>query len=157
VAIEAAKIASGGTVYAIEMDAECHGLITDNAERFGVTNLVAILGRAPEAWGEVPDPDAVFVGGSGREISRIVESAYGRLKPGGRLVANVGSIESLSIVHETLSRLASDVNVLLINLARGTYQLERVRFEAVNPTFLLGVVKPRAAKSSGRKAPKSSQ
>jgi hypothetical protein len=37
----------------------------------------------------------------------------------------------------------------MINVARGTYQLERVRFEALNPTFLLGVVKP--GKSPERK------
>jgi precorrin-6Y C5,15-methyltransferase (decarboxylating) len=37
---------------------------------------------------------------------------------------------------------AKDVNVWMINVARGTYQLERVRFEALNPTFLLAVVKP---------------
>ena len=84
----------------------------------------------------------IFVGGSGREISRVVEQAYARLRPGGRLVANVGSIESLSAVHESLQRLAKDVNSRMINIARGTYQLERVRFEAMNPTFLLGVVKP---------------
>jgi precorrin-6Y C5,15-methyltransferase (decarboxylating) len=142
VAIEAAQIASGGTVYAIEMDPEDHQLITANAERFRVANLVSVLGRAPDAWAELPDPDSVFVGGSGREISRVVELAYQRLRPGGRLVASVGSIESLSAVHETLARLAKDVNLLLINIARGTYQLERVRFEALNPTFLLGVVKP---------------
>ena len=29
----------------------------------------------------------------------------------------------------------------MINVARGTYQLERVRFDALNPTFLLAVVK----------------
>jgi hypothetical protein len=28
-----------------------------------------------------------------------------------------------------------------MNIARGTYQLERVRFDALNPTFLLSVVK----------------
>ena len=58
------------------------------------------------------------------------------------LVANVGSIESLSAVHGALARVAKDVNVWMINIARGTYQLERVRFEALNPTFLLGVIKP---------------
>ena len=31
----------------------------------------------------------------------------------------------------------------MINVARGTYQLERVRFNALNPTFLLAVTKPR--------------
>jgi precorrin-6Y C5,15-methyltransferase (decarboxylating) len=142
VAIEAAKIAAGGTVYAVEMDAEDHELIRDNAERFGVANLVAVLGRAPDAWRDFPDPDCIFVGGSGREISRIVELAYERLRPGGRLVASVGSIESLSGVHEALGRLNDDVKVLMINLARGTYQLERVRFEAMNPTFLFSAVKP---------------
>lgn len=154
VAIEAAKISAGGTVYAVEMDAEDHGLIRDNAERFGVANLVAILGRAPDAWAELPDPDSIFVGGSGREISHIVELAYQRLRPGGRLVASVGSIESLSGVHEMLGKLNDDVKVLMINLARGTYQLERVRFEAMNPTFLLSVIKPANAssKASGKQS-----
>ena len=106
VAIEAAQIAAGGTVYAIEMDPEDHALITANAERFGVANLVPVLGRAPEAWQALPDPDGIFVGGSGREISRMVELAFERLRPGGRLVANVGSIESLSAVHDALQRVA---------------------------------------------------
>jgi precorrin-6Y C5,15-methyltransferase (decarboxylating) len=148
VSIEAAQIASGGTVYAIEMDAEDHQLITANAERFGVTNLVAVLGRAPDAWSDLPDPDSIFVGGSGREISGVVELAYARLRAGGRLVASAGSIESVSAVHETLQRLAKDVNVWMINVARGTPQLERVRFEALNPTFLLAVLKPGVVKPS---------
>ncbi len=141
VSIEAAQIATGGAVYAVEMDAEDHQLIQANAERFGVKNLHAVLGIAPDAWAELPDPDCVFVGGNGREIARLVELSFGRLKSGGRLAANVGSIENLSGVHETLSRYVDDVGVWMINIARGTYQLERVRFEALNPTFLLAVVK----------------
>ena len=137
VAIEAAQIAAGGTTFAIEMDPEDHALIVANATTFGVNNLVPILGRAPEAWAELPDPDAVFVGGTGREINRLCELAFGRLRPGGRMVANVGSIENLADVHATLLRHASNVNVWMINIARGTYQLERVRFDALNPTFLL--------------------
>jgi len=142
VAIEAAQIAQGGTVYAVEMDPQDYELIITHAESFGVANLVPVLGRAPDAWKDLPDPDAIFVGGSGREISRVVELAYERLRPGGRLVANVGSIESLSAVHGALVRAAKDVNVWMINVARGTFQMERVRFEALNPTFLLGVIKP---------------
>lgn len=148
VAIEAAQIAAGGTVYAVEMDAEDYQLIIANAERFGVANLTGVLGRAPEAWKDLPDPDAIFVGGSGREISHVVELAYARLRPGGRLLASVGSLESLSAVHQALKRAANDVNVWMLNIARGTHQLERVRFEALNPTFLLRVVKPTSAHRS---------
>ena len=150
VAVEAAQLAGGGTTYAIEMDPEDHQLITANAERFGLANLVAVLGRAPDAWKDLPDPDSIFVGGSGREISHVVELAFARLRPGGRLVASVGSIESLSAVHQALERAAKNVNVWMINVARGTYQLERVRFEALNPTFLLGVIKDTDA---GKKRP----
>lgn len=142
VAIEAAQIAADGTTYAIEMDPEDHTLIVENAERFGCRNLVPVLGHAPDAWSNLPDPDAIFVGGSGREISRLIDLAYARLRPAGRLVANVGSIENLADVHQTLRRRGVDVKVWMINVARGTYQLDRVRFDALNPTFLVAVVKP---------------
>lgn len=142
VAIEAAQLASGGMTYAIEMDAEDYGLIRENSQRFGLTNLVAVHGRAPDAWNGLPAPDSVFLGGSGREISQLCDLAYERLRPGGRLVANVGSIENLAEVHAALHRRVPDVKVWMINVARGTHQLERVRFDALPPTFLLAVVKP---------------
>jgi len=141
VAVEAAQIASGGTVYAIEMDADDHALILANAEKFGVANLAARLGKAPAAWADLPDPDAVFVGGSGREVAHLVELAYERLRPNGRLVVSVGSIENLSAVHALLQQRTGDVRVWMINIARGTHQLERIRFAALSPSFLLAAVK----------------
>lgn len=141
VAIEAAQIASQGTVYAIEMDPEDHQLISANAERFAVQNLAPILGKAPLAWERLPDPDAIFVGGSGRQLDSIVSLAFGRLRPGGRLVANVSSIENLASLRQLLYSLAGDANIWMINVARGVYQLERIRFESLNPTFLIGAVK----------------
>lgn len=141
VAIEAAQIASGGMTYAIEMDPDDYELVQSNAERMNVDNLVAVLGRAPDAWSELPDPDAIFIGGSGKEVSHLISQACERLKIGGRLVANVGSIENLAAVHEAMNKVGQDVNVWMMNIARGTYQLGRVRFDALNPTFLLSVVK----------------
>ncbi len=85
------------------MDPEDINLIRANAERFRVKNLVPVCGRAPEAWGNLPQPDCIFVGGSGREIARLVELAYKQLKPGGRLVANVGSIENLAAVYDVVA------------------------------------------------------
>ncbi len=141
VAVEAAQIASQGTVYAIEMDPEDHQLIIQNAKRFGVANLTPVLGRAPEAWNDLPDPDAVFVGGSGRGISRLVEAAYQRLRVGGRLVATMGSIDNLAETHQLLHRNGLDVKIWMMQIARGNYQLERVRFESLNPSFLLSAFK----------------
>ncbi len=142
VAIEAALIAREGTTYAIEMDQGDYELIKANAKTFGADNVKAILGKAPEALDALPAADCIFVGGTGREASRIVELAFQKLRPGGRLVTNVASIENFAETHATLQRLAGDVRCWMINIARGKYQLERVRFEALNPCFLLAVIKP---------------
>jgi precorrin-6Y C5,15-methyltransferase (decarboxylating) len=142
VAIEAAQLSEPGLVYAIEQDAADYHLILANADTFGVRNLKAIHGTAPGVFAGLPAPDAVFVGGTGHEVGRLLESAWNVLRAGGHLVINVATLESLSTTHAVLKSLAGSVKVLLVNLARGTEQLETLRFEAVNPTFLLSVEKP---------------
>lgn len=141
VSIEAAQLASDGAVYAIEMDPQDHGLIQENAERFGVANVSAVLGRAPEACDELPDPDCVFIAGGGREVTRISEAAHKRLRHGGRLVVNTMSIDHVAELYEAMGRHSPDVRVWMINLARGTHQLGRLTFEPVKPSFLLAVTK----------------
>jgi precorrin-6Y C5,15-methyltransferase (decarboxylating) len=56
-------------------------------------------------------------------------------------VVNVATLESLSAVHSVLKGLAARVQVLMVNVAHGMEQLETLRFEAANPTFLLSVQK----------------
>jgi precorrin-6Y C5,15-methyltransferase (decarboxylating) len=141
VAIESAQLAHPGMVYAIEQDAADYQLILANAQSFGVHNLKAIHGTAPAVFAELPAPDAVFVGGTGREIGRLLEAAFAALRPAGRLVVNVATLESLNTTYAALKNLTRPVQVLLVNISRGTEQLETLRFEAVNPTFLLAVSK----------------
>jgi precorrin-6Y C5,15-methyltransferase (decarboxylating) len=141
VSVEAAQLVPGGMVYAIEQDAEDVELIRENAGRFGVNNVTPVLGKAPEAWSELPDPHAVFLEGSGREVVRIAELAFQRLQPDGRLVANVISIGALDELRQSLGKHAAQVQVWMVNVARGTDQLERLRFDALNPTFLIAATK----------------
>jgi len=142
VAIEAAQLATGGIVYAIELDVADYHLIVANAQTFGVKNLTAVHGMAPAVFDGLPSPDAVFVGGIRQEASRLLEAAFKAMRPGGRLVVNIASIEGLGAVYQALKELATPVQGMLVNIARGTEQLETLRFEALNPTFLLTVTKP---------------
>ena len=73
-----------------------------------------------------------------------------RLRPGGRLVTNVATLESLSTTYQTLKEQAGSVEVLLISVARSVDQLEMVRLESVNPTFLLTVRKPEKSSAGNR-------
>ncbi len=142
VGLEAARLAAAGTVFAIEMDPDDQQLILENARRFGVANLQAVLGRAPEAWARLPDPDAIYVGGSGRDVAMLVELAWERLRRGGRLVTVCNSIENLAAVHSLLRARSPDAAYWMVNIARGIEQLDRIRFEAINPTFLIAATKP---------------
>jgi precorrin-6B C5,15-methyltransferase / cobalt-precorrin-6B C5,C15-methyltransferase len=142
ISIEAAQLANGGMVYAIEQDVADYHLIVANAQTFGVKNLTPIHGQAPAVFAGLPAPDAIFVGGVRQEVSRLLESAFKAMRPGGRLVVNTASLESLGSVYTALKEIAPPVQGMLVNIARGTEQLETLRFEALNPTFLLTVSKP---------------
>ena len=142
VGLEAARLARDGKVFAIEMDPDDHTLIQENACRFGVVNLQAVLGRAPDAWADLPDPYAIYVGGSGRDVAMLVENAWERLKAGGRLVTACNSIENLAAVHALLRARSGDAAYWMVNIARGIEQLDRIRFEAINPVFLIAATKP---------------
>jgi precorrin-6B C5,15-methyltransferase / cobalt-precorrin-6B C5,C15-methyltransferase len=142
VAIEAAQIASDGQVFAIEMDAEDYNLMVQNSRTFGTTNLTPILGEAPEAWKDLPDPNAIFVGGTGRAVIQLIEAAWSRLRAGGRLVIHVSSLTNLTSAEASLRSLGHVPDVLMINLARSQEQMESLRLEAVSPTFLVTAVKP---------------
>ncbi len=141
VAIEAAQLASQGVVYAVEPDPGDVALIGANAEAFGVPNVRIVQGRAPEVLAGLPDPDAIFVGGTGRQVEPVLKAAYDRLTPGGRLALNVAAIDSLAAAHRTLKDLAGEVQVWNVSVSRGIDQMDRMRFQAVNPTFLLAVTK----------------
>ena len=141
VAIEAAQLASQGMVYAVEPEAGDLSLIQANAEAFGVPNVRPVAGRAPEVLAGLPDPDAVFVGGTGRQVGAVLTAAFDRLGAGGRLAVNVATIDGLATAQRTLKGLAGEVRIWNVSVSRAIEQMDSVRFEAVNPTFLLAVVK----------------
>jgi precorrin-6B C5,15-methyltransferase / cobalt-precorrin-6B C5,C15-methyltransferase len=141
VAIEAAQLAHGGMVYAVEPEPADIALIQANAEEFGVPNVKAVLGRAPEILEGLPDPDAVFVGGTGRQLDLVLGAAYSRLCQGGSMAINVATIEGLSAAYHKLKSLGGVVRVWNVTIARGIEQMDRLRFESIAPTFLLAISK----------------
>jgi precorrin-6Y C5,15-methyltransferase (decarboxylating) len=141
VSIEAARLSAPGMVYAIEQEAADYHLILANASMMGVRNLKPVHGSAPAVFEGLPAPDAIFVGAVGREVGRLVDSAWQPLRPGGRLVVNVATLEGLHTLYQMLLKRAAGVEVLLVQVARGIEQYETLRFEAVNPTWLICAAK----------------
>lgn len=97
---------------AIEQDGQRAARIVRNAEGLGAPAVTVLEGRAPEALEGLEPPHAVFIGG-GIGDPAVFEVAWAALRHGGRLVANVVTLEgemrlaSLFRQHEgTLRRLS---------------------------------------------------
>jgi precorrin-6Y C5,15-methyltransferase (decarboxylating) len=67
-----------------------HRISRNKVELGGLS--VEVVGAAPEGFTGRAAPDAVFIGG-GLTVEGLFEAAWAALKPGGRLVANVVTIE----------------------------------------------------------------
>ena len=81
-------------------------MIARNAARLGLPGLRIVVGPAPGALAGLPSPDAVFIGG-GIGDPVLLESAWAALRPGGRLVANVVSVEGERVVLDLQARMAA--------------------------------------------------
>ncbi|PSB23455.1 precorrin-6y C5,15-methyltransferase (decarboxylating) subunit CbiE [Stenomitos frigidus] len=66
--------------------------IADNAAALGTPGLHIIDGKAPATLKDLPQPNAIFIGG-GVTADGMLETCWAALPPGGRLVANVVTIE----------------------------------------------------------------
>jgi precorrin-6Y C5,15-methyltransferase (decarboxylating) len=92
VAIEWMRSTQGCEAIAFERDAQRCQMIAANCDRLGTPRLTIVRGEAPQSFDNQPHPHAVFIGGGLGDLG-VFESSWSALKPGGRLVVNVVTIE----------------------------------------------------------------
>lgn len=73
--------------------------IARNADRLGVPGLRVVTGVAPAVLAELPQPDAVFIGG-GLTAPGLLDACWAALPAGGRLVANTVTLESEALLAD---------------------------------------------------------
>ena len=93
VSVEWMRAARSALSVAIEHKPERVAMIRQNMVQLGAEKMVVMEGRAPEVLADLPRPDAVFIGG-GLTTEGLFDAAWSALRPGGRLVANVVTLES---------------------------------------------------------------
>jgi len=93
VAIEWLLADPANRAVAIEARHERAARIVRNSLSFGVPHLAVVNGEAPHVLGELPPPDAVFIGG-GATAPTMIERAIDALPSSGRLVVNAVTLET---------------------------------------------------------------
>lgn len=140
--IEASLIAKIGMVFAIEKDRQRIGHIERNKKRFGVANLEIIHAAAPLGLKNLPLPDAVFVGGGGRDIGEILKVSSKKLIKNGRLVVNAITLETVSIAYEFFKKHKWKTEIVSVNIAKTKNFSHLNLFHAFNPVFIIVGEKP---------------
>lgn len=137
VSIEAARLARRGRVFAVEKNAEDVEIVRANVEKFGLANVTVVHARAPEGLDALPDPDAVFVGGSGGGLRGILGMAAARLRGGGRIVVNAITLDTLYETVAAFRQLGLEHEAILVSIARSKPLLDMMSFEALNPVYIV--------------------
>lgn len=137
VGIEASLLLGAGRIVAVEKDAGRVARIRANARRFGVYNHETIQAELPLGLADLPPPDRIFVGGGGRDLADIVSAAVACLKPEGVLVANVVLLDNLNRIVAVLEADGLAVEVVQLQVSRGTAMPWSMRLEAHNPVWII--------------------
>lgn len=138
VSIEIARLCPCSTVYALEKTAVGADLIRQNAARFATPHVHAIHGQAPVALETLPPPDRVFIGGSGGNLSAILDHSARALRPGGRLVLALATLETVADLTQWLSpRTDWQSQWQQVQITRSVPVGSLTRWQPLNPVTLV--------------------
>ncbi|MFF1544506.1 precorrin-6y C5,15-methyltransferase (decarboxylating) subunit CbiE [Streptomyces sp. NPDC058291] len=133
VAVECARL--GAAVSAVEKAADGVERVRANAGAHGV-DVHVVHGTAPDALAGLDDPDAVFVGGGGRELPGIVEVCARRARR--TVVVAVAALDRVPAVRAALTGAGLDCDGVLLQSSRlAPLPGDVTRLAAANPVFLL--------------------
>ena len=137
VSLEMAMAVTEGQVIAIERNEPALELMAQNKERLGACNLTIVAGKAPEALEPLPAPDRVFIGGSGGNMTRIMQVALEK-NPSVRFVITAITLETIGTALASFKELGlTGVEVVSVNVSRdrkaGPYHL----MTAENPVYIM--------------------
>lgn len=141
VSIEAALYCNKGRVYAVEKKQEARELIRQNAGAFGVGNLIIVPGEAAEVILELPEPDRVFIGGTGDMMEDIFEIVTERISKGGIIVVNSITLETAYFAQKFLACRGFEVETILVSIAASKKAGGKTMMLARNPVYIITAVK----------------
>ena len=138
VGLEAMRLRPQLELHAVERRMGAVPLIRRNACAVGCDpqRLHVHEGSALAVLHELPDPDRVLIGGGG-DRQAVLEQAAARLKPGGRIVIPLATLEPFGAVQEQLREAGLEVQSLQAQISRGCPVGGHTRLQHLNPVLIV--------------------
>ncbi|WP_250403231.1 precorrin-6y C5,15-methyltransferase (decarboxylating) subunit CbiE [Streptomyces cellostaticus] len=147
VAVECARL--GAAAVAVERTADGIERIRANAAAHGV-DVDVVHGTAPDALDGLADPDAVFVGGGGRELPAVVGACARRARR--TVVVALAALDRVPAARAALTDAGLRCEGVLLQSSRlAPLPGDVTRLAAANPVFLLWGVRPPATSEGAAK------
>ena len=135
--VEIARLCPNSGVFAIEKTSIGSTLIEKNSHRFQVNNITSINGKAPEALINLPQPDRVFIGGSGGKLIDILDICQQQLLSTGIIVMAFATIEHRYQAITWLDNNSWQYRLLQLQVSRSTPVNHLTRFTPLNPVTII--------------------
>lgn len=136
VAVECARMAYNGKVYAVEKNEEAIKLIEQNKTLHGTDNLEIIKGEAPGILGGLEVPTHVFIGGSSGRLNQIIDIIFSK-NGNARIVINAVTLETITEVQSIIKEkgLHGDITCITVSKAKeaGNYHM----MMGLNPVWII--------------------
>ena len=130
VAVECARF--GAAVVAVERSADGAERIAANARAHDV-DVQVVHGTAPAVLADLPDPDAVFVGGGGPDVA--AACAHRALRS---VVVTLAAVDRVPATRAALAAAGLRCEGVLLSASRlAPLPVDAVRLAATNPVFVL--------------------
>ena len=138
VGLEAMRLRPHLELHAVERRVGAAPLIRRNALTAGceLRQLHIHEASALAVLHELPDPDRVLVGGGG-DRQTVLEQAAARLKPGGRIVLPLATLEAFASVQHQLGDAGLEVHSLQVQISRGCPVGGHTRLQPLNPVLIV--------------------
>lgn len=141
VAIESAKQAWRGQIFAIECNSDCFAMLAANRELHKVDNMNIIKHKAPAGLADLPAPDAVFCGGSRGQMSTIFTHVMQVLKTGGRFIVSAVTLDSVTELFSLCRQHQIEPQILMLNSSKTKPLAHYTCYQAENPIHLFIIEK----------------
>lgn len=139
VSVEASYSVPLKAVYAVEKNTNRYEQLLENIRQFHCGEIIAHHGDSLELIPSLPDPDKIFIGGGGKDLSfmlKIIFDRFGkdRIPP---TVISAVLWDSVKDVIQTAKDHNVPVSVSIVQISRSVPILDSFRFESLSPVFLI--------------------
>ena len=127
-------------VYSVEINAEAAALVRVNAEKFRLHNIKVCEGAALDVIDSLPDPDVIFIGGSGHELPELLKKISSR-GAGIRVVASAVALKTISTcIRELTEDGFTDFDAVQVSVSRVKTVGRTQIWQAQNPVAIFTAV-----------------